>query len=337
MNATANELQPPSVGKPGLTLSVVVPVYNELAALPILYKRLREVLDPLAIPYEIVLVDDGSHDGSGDFLVDLAMRSDVVKTIRLSRNFGKEAALTAGLSQASGQAAVVLDADLQDPPELILQMLDAWRNGADVVSMKRRTREGDSWGKRASAYVFYRFLNRLSRFSIPEDTGDFRLMSRRVLDALNQLPERNRYMKGIFSWVGFPTTVLEYDRAPRAAGTTKWGYFGLMGLAFEGITSFSVTPLRWMIGLGLCTALLGAFFGAWIVLKTLIFGEAVRGYPSLIAVISFLGGVQLLSVGVVGEYVGKTYLEAKQRPLYLIRDIVTTSPVPGNRVTEKES
>ncbi|HEC05930.1 MAG TPA: glycosyltransferase [Thiolapillus brandeum] len=303
------------------TLSVVVPIYNEKPVLPQLYDRLREVLQPLAITYEIVLVDDGSKDGSGEYMVELARESDVVKAVRLSRNFGKEAALTAGLSQASGAAVIVLDADLQDPPELIPKMLDAWKEGVDVVTMKRRSREGETHSKRFSAYLFYRLLNRLSDFTIPEDTGDFRLMSRRALDALLRLPERNRYMKGLFAWVGFPTIILEYDRAPRAAGETKWNYFSLLGLAFEGITSFSIGPLRWMIGLGAFTALLGLLFGCWIILKTLFLGEVVRGYPSLIAVVTFLGGVQLLSIGILGEYVGKTYVESKQRPLYLIHDI----------------
>ncbi|WP_457667369.1 glycosyltransferase family 2 protein [Thiolapillus sp.] len=302
-------------------LSVVVPVYNEKSVLPQLYDRLQKVLQPLAITYEIVLVDDGSRDGSGEYMVELARESDVVKAVRLSRNFGKEAALTAGLSQASGAAVIVLDADLQDPPELIPKMLEAWKEGVDVVTMKRRSREGETHSKRFSAYLFYRLLNRLSDFTIPEDTGDFRLMSRRALDALLQLPERNRYMKGLFAWVGFPTIILEYDRAPRAAGESKWNYFSLLGLAFEGITSFSIGPLRWMIGLGAFTALLGLLFGCWIILKTLFFGELVRGYPSLIAVVTFLGGVQLLSIGILGEYVGKTYVESKQRPLYLIHDI----------------
>lgn len=312
------------------TLSVVVPVYNEKPVLPQLYERLGRVLKPLDITYEIVLVDDGSKDGSGEYMVALAKESHVVKAVRLSRNFGKEAALTAGLAQASGEAVVVLDADLQDPPELIPRMLDAWKEGVDVVTMKRRTREGESRSKRLSAYLFYRLLNRLSDFTIPEDTGDFRLMSRRAVDALLQLPERNRYMKGLFAWVGFPTIILEYDRAPRAAGETKWNYFSLLGLAFEGITSFSVGPLRLMIALGAFTALLGLMFGFWIIFKTLIYGELVRGYPSLIAVVTFLGGVQLLSIGILGEYVGKTYVESKQRPLYLIDDVTGPGATGGD-------
>jgi glycosyltransferase involved in cell wall biosynthesis len=303
-------------------LSIVIPIYNERVVLPMLYERLTRLLAPLAIPYELVLVDDGSRDGSGDYMVELAARCPEVKAARLSRNFGKEAALTAGLDLSVGDAVVVLDADLQDPPELIEQMLAAFHAGADIVSMKRRTRAGESWHKRLSAHLFYRVLNRLSHVDIPADTGDFRLMSRRAVNALKQLPERNRYMKGLFAWVGFPTQVIEYDREPRAAGDTKWNTLSLFGLAFQGITSFSVKPLRWAIGVGLTAALIGFSYGLWIVIDALLYGNAVGGYPSLIAMITFLGGVQLLSIGVVGEYVGKTYFEAKQRPLYVLRDVV---------------
>lgn len=303
-------------------LSVVVPVYNERAVLPLLHARLTAVLSGLPLRYEIVLVDDGSRDGSDTDMADLAARVPHVRAVRLSRNFGKEAALTAGIAHAKGDAVVVLDADLQDPPELIPQMIEAWQAGADVVAMRRRTRAGETAAKRLSAHLFYRLLNRVSAVDIPEDTGDFRLMSRKAVDALAQLPERNRYMKGLFAWIGLPTTVLLYDRAPRAAGQTKWDYPGLLRLAFEGITSFSVAPLRIAMVLGLLTALTGVLFGGWIIAKTLVLGEVVQGYPSLIAVMTLLGGVQLVSVGLLGEYVGKTYFEAKQRPLYLIRDVV---------------
>ena len=303
-------------------LSIVVPIYNELPVLPNLYARLRNVLDPLEIHYELVLIDDGSRDGSGDYLLQLATTTSVVKAVRLSRNFGKEAALTAGLEHASGDAVIILDADLQDPPELIPQMLAAFYGGSDIICMKRRSRAGESWAKRLSAYLFYRLLNRISSIEIPRDTGDFRLMSRRVINALRLLPERNRYMKGLFAWVGFPTLVIEYDREARAAGTTKWNVLGLFGLAFEGFTSFSVAPLRWATGIGFLAALIGATFGLWIVVKTLLLGNAVEGYPSLIAMITFMGGIQLLSIGMVGEYVGKTYFETKQRPLYVIQDVV---------------
>lgn len=327
MSAVAKVWRPDSRLTDRVDLSVVVPIYNERPVLPLLYRRLCSVLDLLEASYEIVLVDDGSSDGSGDALLELAATSSVVKVVRLSRNFGKEAALTAGLDQTCGEAVIILDADLQDPPELISQMLAAFRNGSDIVCMRRRSRAGETWVKRLSAHLFYRLLNRISQVEIPEDTGDFRLMSRRVVNALQLLPERNRYMKGLFAWVGFPTHVIEYDREARAAGTTKWNALGLFGLAFEGITSFSVAPLRWATGLGLLVALLGTSFGLWIVISTLMFGNPVGGYPSLIAVITFMGGIQLLSIGLVGEYVGKVYSETKQRPLYVIRDVIRKNAV----------
>ncbi|HEY9279594.1 MAG TPA: glycosyltransferase family 2 protein [Eoetvoesiella sp.] len=335
MNAVSpNWLVNAPIAEP-VVLSVVIPVYNERPVLPILYERLRRVLDPLRLPYELVMVDDGSRDGSGQYLVDLAATVPVIKAVRLSRNFGKEAALTAGLAQADGDAVIVLDADLQDPPELIPKMLEAWRAGADVVCMRRRSRAGETPFKKLSAHLFYRLLNRISDVNIPEDTGDFRLMSRQTVNALNQLPERNRYMKGLFAWVGLPTHVIEYDRAARAAGSTKWDLLGLLTLAFEGITSFSVAPLRVAMVAGLLTALAGICFGMWIVAKTLVLGDPVQGYPSMIAVMTFLGGVQLISIGLLGEYVGKTYFEAKQRPVYLIRDVVQNRAARRPSSTEK--
>lgn len=302
-------------------LSVVIPVFNERPVLAALYDRLCSVLDAVPAPYEIVFVDDGSRDGSGQWIVDLAMRVSRVRAVRLSRNFGKEAALTAGIEHSNGDLVLVIDADLQDPPELIPDMLKAWQEGAEVVTMKRRSRAGETRFKTMSAHLFYRLLNRISEVSIPEDTGDFRLMSRKAVDALLQLQERNRYMKGLFAWVGLPTTVIEYDRAPRAAGSSQWNYLSLLRLAFEGITSFSVMPLRLVTGVGVLTALMGMLFGLWVIAKTVVFGEVVQGYPSLIAMMTFLGGVQLISIGLLGEYVGKTYFEAKQRPIYLVRDV----------------
>lgn len=304
------------------TLSVIVPMYNEREVLPVFLSRTVPTLESLGVPYEILFVDDGSKDEGVNYLIERAQEIPQIRVARLSRNFGKEAALTAGIDLARGEAAIIIDADLQDPPEEIPRMVAAWREGADVVCMQRSDRPGETAFKRMSAHMFYRILNRLSRFSLPQDTGDFRLMSRRSLDALKRLPERQRYMKGLFAWVGFPTTVLVYAREPRAAGETKWNYAALFGLAFEGITSFSIVPLRWATALGLLAGMLGAAFGAWIVLKTLLFGDPVHGYPSLMAMVTFLGGVQLLSIGVLGEYVGKTYFEAKQRPLYLLRDVI---------------
>lgn len=311
--------QPPTPPQP--LISIVVPVFNEMAVLPLSTARLRAVLATLPYRHELVFVDDGSRDGSADWLATLAWTTPDVRLVRFSRNFGKEAAMMAGLQHARGAAVILLDADLQDPPECLPAMLQAWRDGADLVNMRRRSRVGDGWAKRWSAHAFYRLLNRLSRLPIPEDTGDFRLLSRRAVDALLQLPERNRYLKGLFSWIGLPTTTLLYDREPRAAGQTKWNVLGLVGLALEGITSFSVAPLRWATGLGLLAALGGAAFGAWIVIQTLLLGASVAGYPSTIALMTFLSGVQLLSVGLLGEYVGKIYVEAKQRPLYVVQEV----------------
>lgn len=315
-------------------LSIVVPVYNEEAVLPLFYRRLRAVLDTLGSSFEIVFIDDGSKDSSIRYLASLAYSVSNVRLVCLSRNFGKEAAMTAGLDDARGAAVILIDADLQDPPELIPAMVAAWRKGSDVVALKRRTRAGESWLKRFYAYVFYRLLSRLSGVAIPEDTGDFRLLSRKAVIALGRLRERNRYMKGLFAWIGLPTEVMLYDRDPRAAGQSKWGFIGLMRLAFEAVTSFSVAPLRLVATVGLFVALGSAGFGSWIVLKTLLFGEPISGYPSIITMVTFLGGIQLLSIGLVGEYIGKIYMEAKRRPLYLI-DRVCELPSLG--LTTKQS
>jgi len=316
------------------SLSVVIPFLNEREVLPLCLARVRRVLDGLGLPYQIVFVDDGSRDGSADYLLDMLATEPSLKLVRLSRNFGKEAAMTAGIVHAEGDAVILLDADLQDPPELIPEMVRAWQEGADVVCMRRRSRAGETWLKRASAYAFYRLLNRLSRAAIPADTGDFRLMSRRAVRALLKLPERCRYMKGLYAWVGMPTRIIDYDRAPRAAGTTKWNYFALFRLAMEGITSFSTAPLRWATGAGAIAAILGGLLGVAVIFKTLMYGDDVAGYPSLMATITFMSGVQLLTIGLLGEYVGKTYLEAKQRPVYLVRDVRSSRATP---ITELQS
>lgn len=301
-------------------VSVVIPFFNEAEVLPSTIQRVQDILADLPESTELILVDDGSTDTSVKVVKSLNFLAEQIRLIELSRNFGKEAAMTAGLAYAQGDAVIILDADLQDPPELIPDMLAHWRAGIDVVQMRRRFRHGETAAKRFSAFLFYRLLNRISDREIPVDTGDFRLMSRRALNALLQLPEKNRYMKGLYAWIGMPTITLEYDRHPRDLGSTKWGVFRLFGLAIEGITSFSVAPLRIATLAGMFTAFLGLLFGLWIVLKALVFGDPVAGYPSLIALITLLGGGQLISIGILGEYLGKTYLEAKQRPIYLVKE-----------------
>ncbi|NYT81767.1 glycosyltransferase family 2 protein [Alcaligenaceae bacterium] len=322
MNALVEKWPGDSYASRPVELSVVIPMYNEHQVIEIMHARLTSELVRLRVAYELVLVDDGSRDGTPRMLADLAARDLAVTAVFLSRNFGKEAALTAGLEHACGAAVIIMDADLQDPPELIPQMMQAWKAGAEVVCMRRRSRAGESWLKRFSAHGFYRLLNAISDVDIPPDTGDFRLLSRKAVDALLQLNERNRYMKGLFAWIGLPTTVIEYDRMPRVAGATKWDYLSLFSLAFQGITSFSIAPLRLAMATGLVTALFGVLFTLWVVVKALVLGDPVQGYPSLISMIAILGGVQLLSIGLVGEYIGKTYYETKRRPVYIVRDAI---------------
>lgn len=301
-------------------LSIVIPVHNEADVIATLLNRLALVCRQLDMATELLFVDDGSSDNSVALLLQARRRYPDIRVLQLSRNFGKEAAVTAGLTHAKGDAVILMDADLQDPPELIPEMVAQLRKGTDVVLMKRRSRAGESWLKRVTASLFYRLINRISDAPIPVDTGDFRLMSRRTVDALNRLPERNRYLKGMFAWVGMPTVTLEFDRDPRMAGKTKWNYLKLVHLAMEGITSFSTRPLRIALVLGLLAAGAGGLFGTWEVLKALVMGVSTPGYASMIAMITFLSGVQLLCVGLLGEYVGRIYMETKQRPVFILAD-----------------
>ena len=300
------------------TLSVVVPVFNEEQVLPAFYSRMVAALAAVQETWELIFIDDGSGDTSSDILKAMQADTPQVGVARLSRNFGKEAAMSAGLRFARGQAVIVIDADLQDPPELIGKMVAAWRRGADVVNMRRRHRAGETWLKCLTAHVFYRVINRLSEVAIPQDVGDFRLLSRRAVDALNRLPEHNRFMKGLFAWVGYRQVTLDYDRQPRAAGHTKWHYWKLWNFALEGITSFSTVPLKLAAYAGLISAT-GAFgYALYFLLKTLLVGEAVSGFPTLIVTILLLGGLQLMATGILGEYLGRLFVESKRRPLYLI-------------------
>ncbi|MFH1600094.1 MAG: glycosyltransferase family 2 protein [Pseudomonadota bacterium] len=302
------------------TLTIVIAAFNEEASLPEMHRRLGLVLDGLEAQASVLYVDDGSRDGTWQVLQTLAANDPRVQLLRLARNFGKELALTAGLDHVETDAALVIDADGQDPPELIPQFVAKWREGFDVVYGTRTRREGESWFKRFTAAAFYRVMSRLSHTPIPPDTGDFRLMSRPVLDALRQLRERQRFMKGLFTWVGFKQVSLPYERAPRLAGGSKFNYWRLWNLALEGITSFSTVPLRLATYVGVLTAL-GAFaWGLWIVARTVLWGDPVEGWPSLMTVMLFLGGVQLVALGIIGEYLGRLYLEVKQRPLYLVAE-----------------
>ncbi len=337
--------RPPLAASPGLTpaparpvearpaLSVVVPAYNEQEVLPAFHARLAPVMEAIGLPWEVVYVNDGSRDGTLALMETLKAADPRVAVLNLSRNFGKEIALTAGLDHAAAtEAVIVIDADLQDPPEVIPDLVAAWRGqGVDIAYAQRRVREGETWAKKATASAFYRVMQRIGgKVKLPPNTGDFRLMSRRALDALLSLREQHRFMKGLFAWVGFPSVAVLYDRAPRAAGETKWNYWKLWNLSLEGITSFTVAPLKVATYLGLVTAVFAAGYGFLIILRTLIWGNPVAGYPSLMAVVLFLGGVQLMTLGIIGEYLGRIFNETKGRPLYLVeRHLPSEAPGPG--------
>ncbi len=297
--------------------SVVIPAFNEASGLADFHTRLRAVMDPLG-SWEAIYVDDGSTDATRAVIDAIRGTDGRAAVLALSRNFGKEIATTAGLDHASGDAVIVIDADLQDPPEVIPELVAAWRQGFDMVNAQRRVREGETPLKRLTAKLFYRLMRHAGPVKLPTDTGDFRLMSRRVVDAIGQLRERHRFMKGLFAWVGFPTTTVFFDRAPRHAGETKWNYWRLWNLALEGITSFTVVPLKLATYLGLIVALISVLYAAEVIVKTLILGNTVAGYPSLMTVVLFLGGVQLVTLGVIGEYLGRIFNETKYRPLYLV-------------------
>ena len=304
----------------GLKLTVIVPVFNEEAVLPEFHRRLAVVMDSLAMQGEIIYVNDGSIDGSLNKIHRLMAEDTRVAIVDLSRNFGKEIAMTAGLDHAHGDAVVVIDADLQDPPELIPEMIEQWQSGYDVVYAQRTSRAGESAFKKSTAHVFYRLIQKLSRVQIPHDAGDFRLLSRRAVEALSGLREQHRFMKGLFAWIGYPQKAIQYERDARYGGETKWNYIGLWNFAIEGITSFSTIPLKVATYVGMLTALGAFLYGMFIVLETILYGNPVAGYPSLLVVVLFLGGIQLMALGVIGEYLGRMFDETKGRPLYLIKD-----------------
>jgi glycosyltransferase involved in cell wall biosynthesis len=314
-----------SVGRP--VFSVVTPMFNEAASLPLLHARLTRVMDGLGAAWEAVYVNDGSSDTTLALLQGLRACDPRVAVVNLSRNFGKEIATTAGLDHARGDAMIVIDADLQDPPEVIPELVAGWREGFDVVYARRRARAGESWLKTRTAWLFYRLMRNWGQVELPPDTGDFRLMSRRAVDALLKLREQHRFMKGLFAWVGFPSKPVLYDRAPRAAGGSKWNYWKLWNLAIEGVTSFSVLPLKLASYVGAAVALVAALFGVLVVVRTLVWGDSPAGYPSLLVVVLLLGGTQLIFLGVIGEYLGRVFNETKQRPLYLVERYLPARPI----------
>jgi len=314
-------------------LTILVPVKDEEEGIAPFVSRVSVILDRLNEPdgWEILFVDDGSRDRT---LAEVAVqhaRDPRVRCISLSRNFGKEAALSAGLDHAAGQAVIPLDVDLQDPPEVIADMVRSWREGFDVVYGVRRNRESDSIPKRLTADLYYRAHNYLSADKIPEHAGDFRLLDRKVVDVIRMMPERNRFMKGLFAWAGFRQTAVHYDRAEREVGTTKFNYWKLWTLALDGITSGSTLPLRVWSYLGGMVAVSTLFYAAYLVIRTIILGGDVPGYPSLMVAILFFGGVQLLSLGVLGEYVGRILVETKHRPIYVVRETIGVPIQPITR------
>ena len=307
------------------TLSVIVPVKDEEEAIRPFVDRVAAILDGL-LPsvdgqagWEILFIDDGSEDRTLAAILQANQADPRVRAISLSRNFGKEAALTAGLDFAAGQAVIPIDVDLQDPPEVIGEMLAKWRDGYEVVYGVRTNRESDSLPKRLTADLYYRAHNYLSSDKIPEHAGDFRLLDRSVVEIIRQMPERNRFMKGLFAWSGFRQAAVQYERAPREVGTTKFRYWKLWTLALDGITSASTMPLRIWSYIGVVIAFFTLLYAVWVVAKTILFGSDVAGYPSLMVAILFFGGLQLISLGVLGEYVGRILIETKRRPLYVVR------------------
>lgn len=306
-------------------ITLLIPCYNEQAVIQICHERTIKAIAALTdYHFEIIYINDGSRDKTFDILRAIQTVDKRVRIINLSRNFGKEAAMTAGLDKARGDAVIILDADMQDPPERIPDLIRIWKDqNADVVYGQRLSRDGETWLKKKSAAIFYALINLISsRVDIPRNTGDFRLMNRRAVNALESLREHHRFMKGLFAWVGYKQVPLHYHREPRLAGETKWSYLKLIDLALEGITGFSMTPLRFATLCGVVIAGLSFLFGAVILLKTILFGRDLPGYPSLAVMIAFFSGVQLLSIGLLGEYIGRIFNETKQRPLYLIDEVL---------------
>lgn len=302
-----------------MKISLIVPVFNEEETIDLFYQAVRAFEPFKKIAVEIVFINDGSEDGTEEMIQSLAARDALVVPLNFTRNFGKEAALVAGLDYATGDAVIPIDVDLQDPIEVIPEMIEKWQNGADMVLAKRIDRSTDSRFKRYTASAFYKIHNHISHPKIEENAGDFRLMSRAVVDHIKKMPERNLFIKGLFSWVGGRIETVNYARPERVAGKTKFNFTRLWNLAIEGITSFSTVPLRMWTYIGVLIAGVAFFYGSWMILETLIWGNDVKGYPTLLASILFLGGIQLIGIGILGEYIGRIYIESKKRPRYLLK------------------
>jgi glycosyltransferase involved in cell wall biosynthesis len=301
-----------------ISLSIICPCFNEEGTIKIFLEKLIPIMQDIQRSYEIIFVNDGSTDDTLNVLLKAKSKNSQIRILNLSRNFGKEAALTAGLEHAMGEVVIPIDADLQHPPEIIIEFIKKWEDGFDVVVGKRTVRTGEGVIKKLTAKYFYKFHNQISDVEIPYNVGDFRLMSRKVIEALKRLPENQRFMKGLFAWVGFNTAVVEYEQAPRAAGKTSYNGWKLWDFALDGITSFSTLPLRIWMYIGFLISFLSFLYGSAIVINTLILGVDTPGYASMITVILFLGGIQLIGIGILGEYIGRIYKETKKRPLYII-------------------
>lgn len=318
-------------------ISVVIPLKNEQASLQVLLKRVIQTLDGLHQTYEMIFVNDGSDDETLDLLLAKQKICPALRVLDLSRNFGKEAALTAGLDHARGKAVVVMDADLQDPPELIAEMVAKWKEGFEVVYGVRRSRRQDVFLKKVTAGTFYALFNWLSEVKLPSKAGDFRLMDRGVVEALKRLPEHTRFMKGLFAWVGFRQTGIAFDRPARQAGSSQWPFAKLFKFAFDGIFSFSTVPLKLWTWTGVLMSCFALTYAIYLTLKTLTQGIDVPGYASLMVAVMFFGGIQLISIGIVGEYLGRIFTEAKARPIYVIRKAYEPPGPPGSRNAQPAS
>ena len=312
-------------------VSLIVPVYNEEDVLDAFLERTSQVMADTDLEYEYVFVNDGSRDATLPMLVERSRQNPRIRVLNLSRNFGKEAALTAGIDHIRGNVLIPMDVDLQDPPELITDFVKKWREGYDIVYGVRTARDDDGYIKRKTASWFYGFFNWLSSTHIPDNAGDFRLVDERAIEVLRQLPERNRFMKGLFAWVGFPSIGVPYERPARAAGRTKWNLRKLWNFALDGLFSFSTVPLRVWSYVGVIVSLVAFIYASYIVIRVLAFGIDVPGYASLLTVVLFLGGIQLISLGIIGEYLGRLFIETKGRPIYIVQDVFEGGAAAGEK------